>query len=109
MSAIEGQFVTFKHISTRGVIQMVIEAPETSAPDVFAHLGYPRSGESLYVAVARLHAPDERSSIAQQQQDAVQRHKELEAEGFASEVYSDDTSPEALNARLDAKLSHNED
>lgn len=67
MSAIEGQFVTFKHISTRGVIQMVIEAPETSAPDVFSHLGYPRSGESLYVAVARLIPLDER--VAEERDD----------------------------------------
>jgi hypothetical protein len=87
MSAIEGQFVTFKHISTRGVIQMVIEAPETSAPEVFAHLGYPRSGESLYVAVVRLCPPDERV--------VETHHKELEM---------NDTSPETLNALLTAKM-----
>lgn len=88
MSAIEGEFVTYKHIPTRAVFQIVIEAPEEAAPEVFAALGYPSSGKSLYVAVTRLYGPEERATV-------TEHHKNLEV---------DATSPEALTALLDAKL-----
>ncbi len=60
MSAIEFEFVTYKHVPTRKAFQITLEIQEEAQAEVFETLGYPTSGESLYVAVARLKSPESR-------------------------------------------------
>ena len=53
-AAIAGTFTTYKHVPSRGVVQLVIEIPVEAQAAAFAALGYPEPGKSLHVAVARL-------------------------------------------------------
>ena len=53
-AAITGDFATYKHIPSRKVVQLVIEVPQEAQEAMFQALGYPVSGETVPVAVARL-------------------------------------------------------
>lgn len=53
-AVIAGDFSTFRHVQGRKVLQLIIEVPAESASQVFATFGYPGSGSSIPVAIARL-------------------------------------------------------
>lgn len=59
MTAISGDFVTVQHVPTRKCWKLTIEVDEANIAQVFQVLGYPTSGESISVGIARLtHAPN---------------------------------------------------
>ena len=55
MTAIDAEFVNYKHIPTRKAFQIVLEVNEERQREVFECLGYPITGQSMRVAVTRLH------------------------------------------------------
>lgn len=58
VTAISGDFVTVQHVPTRKCWKLTIEVDEANIAQVFQVLGYPTSGESISVGIARLtHAP----------------------------------------------------
>jgi len=71
MSAIEAIFHSYKHIPTRKAFQITLEVPEERTAEVFSILGYPTSDSSLYVAVTRLYAPENRIINEEPQQEAI--------------------------------------
>ena len=62
-AVIQGTFSDLKTVKTRSVVQMVIEVPIEQGAQIIAAFGFPRPGEEVPVAVARLdvdvakHAP----------------------------------------------------
>lgn len=52
--AVKGDYRTNKHIPSRSCYQLIIEVPEESFPEVCRTLGYPKTGENTYVAIALL-------------------------------------------------------
>lgn len=54
MTAICGEYITFKHIKTRKVIVLEIEVPEENFQHVMETLGMPIGGDSKPVAIALL-------------------------------------------------------
>lgn len=54
---IKGQFVNYRPVKGRAVLQLFIDVQETDAIEVLSKLGTPTTGESLWVAVARLDIP----------------------------------------------------
>lgn len=59
MSAIKAVYHGYKPIPTRKAFQIILEVPEEAQAEVFATLGYPISGQDIWVAVARLQVPEE--------------------------------------------------
>lgn len=56
-NAISGDFVTVQHVPTRKCWKLTIEVAEENISQVFDVLGYPTSGESVSVGIARLVGP----------------------------------------------------
>lgn len=63
-AAIAGTFSDLKTVKTRSVVQMIIEVPIERGAEIIAAFGFPRPGDEVPVAVARLdpekvkHAPE---------------------------------------------------
>lgn len=57
MTAISGDYRTYKHIPSRSCVQIIIEVPEEAFPNVCEVLGYPITGESKHVGIALLNLP----------------------------------------------------
>jgi hypothetical protein len=51
---IQGTFADLKTVKTRSVVQMVIEVPIEQGAQIVSAFGFPRPGEEVPVAVARL-------------------------------------------------------
>lgn len=56
-AVIKAEFTDYRPVKTRKVLQLVFEVPAESQTEVFAALGYPISGTSLWVAIAKLAEP----------------------------------------------------
>jgi hypothetical protein len=54
VSAIQAELVNYKRIPSRKAFQIILEVPEENQKLVHDVLGYPTSGESLWVGVARI-------------------------------------------------------
>jgi hypothetical protein len=54
MSAIQADYRTNKHIPSRKCYQLIMEVAEENFPEVCKVLGYPATGENVYVGIARL-------------------------------------------------------
>lgn len=54
MSAIRAEFAHYNRLKTRKTVQLIMEVPEEALEKVFATLGYPLSGQSIWVGIARL-------------------------------------------------------
>jgi hypothetical protein len=54
MSAIKAVLVNYKRIPSRKAFQIILEVPEEEQKQVHDVLGYPTSGESLWVGVAKI-------------------------------------------------------
>lgn len=54
MSAIQADYRTNKHIPSRKCYQLILEVPEEDFPNVCNVLGYPKTGENVYVGMALL-------------------------------------------------------
>ena len=52
MSAIKAEYVNFKNVMSRKVLQIILEVPIEQAPEVFQVLGMPANHESKYVGIA---------------------------------------------------------
>jgi hypothetical protein len=57
-AAFHAVFVTFRPMKTQPVLKIELEVPIERAEQVTAALGWPKPGESVHVAVARLEAED---------------------------------------------------
>lgn len=57
MSAIDAEFVSYKHIPTRKAFQITLEVAEERTREVFDKLGFPNSSVSIRVGIARLQEP----------------------------------------------------
>ncbi len=53
-AAIAGTFADLKTVKTRSVVQMIIEVPIEHGEQIIAAFGFPRPGDEVPVAVARL-------------------------------------------------------
>lgn len=62
MDAIKATLEDYKRIKTRGAWQIVLEIPEAELPNAMKVLGNPVSGESIWVAVARLNLNQEEAN-----------------------------------------------
>lgn len=58
MSAIKAEYKTIKHIRGRSCYQIICEIPEENVGNLFETLGYPTTGESKWVGIARLNVPE---------------------------------------------------
>lgn len=54
LRGIDADFTSFRHVQGRKVIQLTFEVPIERTAEVFNMLGSPRSGESLWCAIAPL-------------------------------------------------------
>lgn len=63
MSAIQADYRTNKHIPSRKCYQLIMEVPEESFPEVCRTLGYPTTGQNVYVGIARLTEQSSKTEI----------------------------------------------
>lgn len=61
MTAIQAELVNYKRIPSRKAFQIILEVPEEHQRLVHDALGYPISGESLWVGLVRI-TPKKESS-----------------------------------------------
>ena len=64
VAAIAGTFCTYRHVPSRGVVQLVVEIAVEHQAAAFEALGYPEPGKSLHVAVARLNNAQNADTIS---------------------------------------------
>ena len=63
MSAIQSDYRTFKHIPSRKCYQLIMEIPEEEFANVCNVLGYPKTGENTYVAIALLNCTPKSNNV----------------------------------------------
>lgn len=54
LSAVAGDLVTFKHVPTRGVVQLIVEIPVSQMVHAWEVLGVPDPGQQIRVGIARI-------------------------------------------------------
>ena len=60
MTAIKAVFANHRRVPTRGAFQIILEVEEDQQKQVFDALGYPNSGTTIWVAVARIEINDDK-------------------------------------------------
>ncbi len=71
-AAIVGTFSDLKTVKTRSVVQMIIEVPIEHGEQIIAAFGFPRPGDEVPVAVARL--DPEKASASPAAPEKVKKH-----------------------------------
>lgn len=56
-AVIAATYETYRHVPSRKVVQIVLEVPAEGQEALFATIGYPKSNESVWVAVCLLREP----------------------------------------------------
>lgn len=56
---IAATYETYRHVPSRKVVQIVLEVPAEGQEALFATIGYPKSNESVWVAVCLLREPSQ--------------------------------------------------
>ena len=63
MTAIPAEYVNFKNVMSRKVLQIILEVPAEQTQEALSKLGVPSAHESTWVGVALIHEPEPQSIL----------------------------------------------